>query len=526
MNETSVVTEFRWIEAGDGLPVLCLHGLFGASDHWERLVEAISPRCRAMALTLPIFETPPDDLSVTGLRAYVEAFMDAERVPPAIVVGNSLGGHVALDLALHAPERVRGPRALRIVRALRAELHARRAAPPLGGLRAREDDGGLPRPRHGHRRVGGGDPGPRQPAKLRHAGAPGEPLGQALQPGGSARRDPVPHPPGLGHGGPGHAARRRDPFPRRHPVRHDPARARVRPRADAGAPRGLRARGRRVPRHVRAGGRRGAREPPGAAPAPARLARRPPSPPDGGASGATLSGSRRRRFGHGRRTRATPSGAGSTGSGRSGASPTTSAGCPSRPTWTCGPSSSGGSAASGTSSGRAAPPSIARRRERPPATSTSPSPARRSGCTAGAGSTRSSSRSVESGGRRRSTGPCCSSAAAPGPSRSAVTPRSATCPAWRRGACPPGSARRYTPGPEIAAIPDWEQRLTATARRARYQDLRLVSGMPSWMLVLFERVRALADAPATAARASCGRTSRSSFTAGCGWIPTGASSTR
>ncbi len=36
MSETSIVTEFRWIEAGNGLPVLCLHGLFGASDHWER----------------------------------------------------------------------------------------------------------------------------------------------------------------------------------------------------------------------------------------------------------------------------------------------------------------------------------------------------------------------------------------------------------------------------------------------------------------------------------------------------------
>ena len=108
MREITVVTEFRWIEAGAGIPVLCLHGLFGASEHWEAAVEALAPRCRAMALTLPIFDTPPDDLSVMGLRAHVEAFMDAERVPPAIVVGNSLGGHVALDLALHAPERVRG----------------------------------------------------------------------------------------------------------------------------------------------------------------------------------------------------------------------------------------------------------------------------------------------------------------------------------------------------------------------------------------------------------------------------------
>jgi pimeloyl-ACP methyl ester carboxylesterase len=107
VSELSVMAEFRWTEAGSGLPVLCLHGLFGTSEHWEATLEALAPAYRIMALTLPIFETPPDDLSVAGLRAYVEAFLDAERVPPAVVVGNSLGGHVALDLALHAPERVR-----------------------------------------------------------------------------------------------------------------------------------------------------------------------------------------------------------------------------------------------------------------------------------------------------------------------------------------------------------------------------------------------------------------------------------
>ena len=108
MSETSAMAEFRWIEAGAGIPVLCLHGLFGTSDHWEPVLEALAPSYRAMALTLPIFDTPPDDLSISGLRGYVEAFLDAERLPPAIVVGNSLGGHIALDLALHAPERVRG----------------------------------------------------------------------------------------------------------------------------------------------------------------------------------------------------------------------------------------------------------------------------------------------------------------------------------------------------------------------------------------------------------------------------------
>jgi pimeloyl-ACP methyl ester carboxylesterase len=59
VSETSVVAEFRWTEAGAGLPVLCLHGLFGTSEHWDTTLEALAPGYRVMALTLPIFETPP-----------------------------------------------------------------------------------------------------------------------------------------------------------------------------------------------------------------------------------------------------------------------------------------------------------------------------------------------------------------------------------------------------------------------------------------------------------------------------------
>ena len=46
----------------------------------------------------------------------------------------------------------------------------------------------------------------------------------------------------------------------------------------------------------------------------------------------------------------------------------------------------------------------------------------------------------------------------------------------------------YSPGEQIASIADWPTRLTAIARLVRDQDLRLLSGMPSWMLVLFERI--------------------------------------
>jgi hypothetical protein len=53
---------------------------------------------------------------------------------------------------------------------------------------------------------------------------------------------------------------------------------------------------------------------------------------------------------------------------------------------------------------------------------------------------------------------------------------------------PPGIRGRYSPGEPIAAIPDWATRLAAVAELVQRQDLRLLSGMPSWMLVLFERV--------------------------------------
>src|SRR5262249_49140653 len=56
---------------------------------------------------------------------------------------------------------------------------------------------------------------------------------------------------------------------------------------------------------------------------------------------------------------------------------------------------------------------------------------------------------------------------------------------------PPGIRGRYSPGRDVASIPDWETRIEAVAKVVARQDLRLISGMPSWMLILFERVARL-----------------------------------
>ena len=63
---------------------------------------------------------------------------------------------------------------------------------------------------------------------------------------------------------------------------------------------------------------------------------------------------------------------------------------------------------------------------------------------------------------------------------------------------PPVIRSRYSPGPSISVIADWETRIEAMATQAGRQDVRLLCGMPSWVLVLFDRIaraRALAGRP-------------------------------
>src|SRR5499433_1555785 len=57
-------TRFRWLERGDGEPVVMLHGLMGEMDQWESTLEALGPFRRPIALELPIFDPALTDVSV------------------------------------------------------------------------------------------------------------------------------------------------------------------------------------------------------------------------------------------------------------------------------------------------------------------------------------------------------------------------------------------------------------------------------------------------------------------------------
>jgi pimeloyl-ACP methyl ester carboxylesterase len=99
------------IEAGTGEPVLMLHGLGATKASFLPTLDALAPSYRAIGVDLPGFGDsdkplfgPYDPPFFAGAMV---ALLDALELDSAHVVGNSMGGRVALELGLSHPDRVR-----------------------------------------------------------------------------------------------------------------------------------------------------------------------------------------------------------------------------------------------------------------------------------------------------------------------------------------------------------------------------------------------------------------------------------
>ena len=100
--------KFKYIEEGQGTPLVLLHGLFGALSNFIDLIDAFKGQYRVVVPMLPLFELPVRELSVTALKNHVVEFLELKNYgEPVHLLGNSLGGHVALVLTLEHPELVR-----------------------------------------------------------------------------------------------------------------------------------------------------------------------------------------------------------------------------------------------------------------------------------------------------------------------------------------------------------------------------------------------------------------------------------
>jgi pimeloyl-ACP methyl ester carboxylesterase len=99
-----------YVELGTGeSTVLLVHGLGGNWTAWLETLPALAREHRVIAVDLPGFGASPpaaDGISIPGYARTLERLCKQLELGPLAIVGNSLGGWVAAELALRAPERV------------------------------------------------------------------------------------------------------------------------------------------------------------------------------------------------------------------------------------------------------------------------------------------------------------------------------------------------------------------------------------------------------------------------------------
>ena len=98
--------DFKYLEKGEGTPLVILHGIMGGLSNFDEVIEHFSKYYRVLMPELPIYTFPLLKTSVKGFSKYLYDFFDFKQLDKAILLGNSLGGHVALYFANKNPDKV------------------------------------------------------------------------------------------------------------------------------------------------------------------------------------------------------------------------------------------------------------------------------------------------------------------------------------------------------------------------------------------------------------------------------------
>jgi esterase len=94
--------ELAFEDVGSGLPLLLLHGLYGSSSNWRRIAKALSDAYRVISVDLRNHGASPwtATMSYEEMAADVAALIDKLELDTPAVLGHSMGGKVAMTLAL------------------------------------------------------------------------------------------------------------------------------------------------------------------------------------------------------------------------------------------------------------------------------------------------------------------------------------------------------------------------------------------------------------------------------------------
>lgn len=104
-------SRMHYVEAGEGAPILLLHGQPTSSYLWRNVIPHLSDRARVIApdnIGFGKSERPDIHYSYANHVSYIEGFIDALGLEDVVVVGHDWGSAFALDYAARHPENVRG----------------------------------------------------------------------------------------------------------------------------------------------------------------------------------------------------------------------------------------------------------------------------------------------------------------------------------------------------------------------------------------------------------------------------------
>ena len=101
--------KYSYIEDGEGTPIVILHGLMGGLSNFEGVLKFFpSKGYKVVIPELPLYTQNILKTNVKAFSKYVKDFIVHKKFEKVILLGNSLGGHIALYHAKMYPELMKG----------------------------------------------------------------------------------------------------------------------------------------------------------------------------------------------------------------------------------------------------------------------------------------------------------------------------------------------------------------------------------------------------------------------------------
>lgn len=99
--------KFTYAEAGEGKPIIVLHGLMGALSNFDETFKYFSKKgYKVLIPELPLYTLPILKTNVKSLAKFLHDFIEFKNLKDVILLGNSLGGHIALYYSKHYPKNI------------------------------------------------------------------------------------------------------------------------------------------------------------------------------------------------------------------------------------------------------------------------------------------------------------------------------------------------------------------------------------------------------------------------------------